>query len=157
MAVRMVRDGESAEDLLQESCLRAYLGLRRLKDPGLFKAWSIGILVNVYRESRRSRENRPLLFGTPGELTGGYQHLEATSQERPTEDPAVLFESKELRRLLLDSVMQLPVALRKSALLFYFDGMDVKEAAIALGVTPQALKMRLSRARSLLRKRLRTA
>jgi RNA polymerase sigma-70 factor (ECF subfamily) len=155
MAKRMVRDGASAEDLVQESCLRAYLGLRRLKDPSLFKAWSVGILINVFREWKRSNENGLYSVGTVAELSGGCQFFEASSQDRAMEDPAILFESNELRRLLLLSVMELPTTLRRSALLFYFDGMSVTEAAIALGVTPEAFKMRLSRARSLLRERLR--
>jgi RNA polymerase sigma-70 factor (ECF subfamily) len=157
MARRMVRNGASAEDLVQESCLRAYLGLRGLKDPSLFKAWSIGILINVFREWRRSSERRLYSFGTIAELTGGSLFFEAGGQDSATEDPAILFESSELRRLLVQSVMELPTTLRRSALLFYFDGMSVSEAAIALGVTPEAFKMRLSRAKSLLRERLRPA
>ncbi len=155
IATRMVRDESSAKDLLQETCLRSYLGIRRLADPCLFRSWSIGILLNVYREWRSNRENHSMDVDSLYESAGGVQFLELSIRRAPREDPALLFESRELRRLLLDSVMRLPSRLRKAALLFYFEGMDIRQAAAALGVTPQALKMRLSRARARLRNQLR--
>ena len=89
------------------------------------------------------------------EITGGYQFPEADYRRQGGDDPAVLLEDKELRRIVLESVRKLPSRLRESALLFYFEGMSVKECAAALGVSVQALKTRLSRARSSVRSQLR--
>ncbi len=57
IAKRLSGRSWASEDLVQESFLRAYLGIRGLRDVRHFRSWLVGILLNVWREYSRDREN----------------------------------------------------------------------------------------------------
>jgi RNA polymerase sigma-70 factor (ECF subfamily) len=128
--------------------------MRRLRNPNLLRSWLIGILINVWREWARSKENAQYSRDSLGETDGGSRFFRPVHDREASEDPALLFQNKELRRVIRESVLGLPAKLRMPALMFYFDGMSVRESAAALGVSEDALKMRLSRARARLRSHL---
>ncbi|MDZ4278105.1 MAG: bifunctional nuclease domain-containing protein, partial [Dehalococcoidia bacterium] len=138
LARRVLSDREEVEDVLQEAALAAYLNLRSLKAAERFAGWFCGIVLNHcrmrLRQARRSPDMRPLDTAVPAQPDGG----------AAVEEQLLLADVTEAAR-------SLPEAQRDAALLVYFDGLTPAEAAVALGISSSALKVRLHRARNALR------
>jgi len=129
-----------ADDLYQETWLRAMKGLAKF-DPSLdFEPWITRICVNAYRSSLRRLSRRPALE-PPGEKKEAAL-LSAPAPERPNYDA------------LRSAIEGLPERLRVTVVLFYFEDMDVSSTAKALGIPEGTVKSRLSKARKLLREEL---
>ena len=129
-----------ADDLYQETWLRAVKGFSRF-DPSMdFEPWITRICVNAYRSSLR-RISRRLAVEPPGEKKEAML-LSAPAPEEP--------DYGALRA----AVGKLPEKLRVTVVLFYFEDMDVASTAAVLGVPPGTVKSRLSKARMLLREEL---
>lgn len=141
-ACGLVRDAGVAEDIAQETFVRAYLGLGRFRGDSAFYTWLFGILLNVYRRFlRRSRRDR-----TTG-LTGVEPVDGAPS---PSRRAAV---GEELGRALR-AIEHLPRRLREVMVLRHVEGMSYEQIAAAAGCRIGTVRSRLHRARALLVTRL---
>ena len=139
LARRVIKDREEVADILQESALAAYLNLRTLASADRFAGWFCGIVLNhcrmYLRRAHRSPPTHPLEATT---VAAGF-------------DIAATAEEEALLAQVTAAVRLLPEAQRQAALLVYFEGLSLKEAAAALGTSRSALKVRLYRARQALR------
>jgi RNA polymerase sigma factor (sigma-70 family) len=136
---RLASSDSFAADAAQESAIRALIGLDRLRSPERFGAWYVGIALNVARRWLRDVAAAPL----PEELIDTQQL-----------DPAVLAEAAEMAQAIRRAVCELPPGQRDATLAFYWQGLTQAEAALELGVSPQAVKARLHQARNSLNTRL---
>jgi RNA polymerase sigma factor (sigma-70 family) len=132
---RMLGDGDLAEEAAQEAVLQAMLGLGRLRDPGRFGAWLVGIGLNVGRHLRRRRAAVPWA-------------------PEMGSDPQELAEAAQLVARVRSAVAALPPGQRRAVTLFYLAGLSQREVAEVLGVEVGAVKARLHKARRSLRARL---
>ena len=135
LAYRFCRDRSRAEDLAQETFLKAYRGLARWRREGAFSTWLFALATNHYRSAIRQTPPAPLLFD-----------VTEPSHDRRDDD--------ERDRAVRRAVDTLPAKYREALILFYFREMDVAAAAASLGVPEGTLKARLARARDLLRRKL---
>lgn len=131
------------EDLVQDSFLRAYLDLERLRDRARFGAWVRGIAVNLARMELRSGR---LLFvsweaGAP--------------QVRAPSSPEALAEQREWTRRIRQAIAALPPAEREAIREVYLNELSHREAARELGTSVGAIKVRVHRGRQRLRQELR--
>ena len=137
-AVCLARLGQhrDLEDVVQDSFLRAYHGLRRLKDGDRFGPYVHRIAGNlsVDRLRRQDRNMKSL--------------DEVDLQPRLSKTPD---EREERLVRLRNMVGRLPECLREAVLLFYFEKMSYTRMAEVLGITEAAVNQRLSRARRRLR------
>ncbi len=124
---------ESADEVVQESFVRAFFGLSRLRKRGALVSWLLGIATRVIREQRRSR--RPRMVG------------DEVAAARPAPAPAAATESA----WLTPAVVGLPAAFREVVLLRYWVGLSCAEIAGLLGLPLGTVTKRLSRAYELLR------
>lgn len=134
LAARMLGDGAEAEDVVQETLLRAYLGLTDLRDPTRFGAWLAGIALNLARMSLRRRAT--------------YERVLARVATSPEPD---VFEEREVIR---SAVELLPPGERDVVVLHYVEGLSCEEIAALLDRSPGAVRVRLHRARARLREEL---
>ncbi len=123
-----------ADDVVQETFLRAFQGLGRIEDPNRFGAYVHRIAQNIcidrLRRSRKAARSLDEVDLQPPAEPGQATDLR---EERLT----------QLRRL----IGRLPEALREAVLLFYFETLSHAEIAARLGVTEAAINQRLHRAR----------
>ena len=135
-AVWLVRDRALAEDLVQESFMRAWKALDSLRDPATAKSWLITILR---RERARHFERAP----------PASDPLEAVDLDKITgfDDGHGRIEIFTLRRALA----RLPEDYREPLLLQVLGGYSCEEIGELLGLLPGAVMTRLSRARQKLR------
>ena len=148
IAIRMVANEDVALDLVHDSVVRALLSLDNLRDPGAFRSWLLGIVINVCRGYFRDRETGFLSLENLPDAPG----MDAFGSDPNFADPEELAEEGDLHTLLLDAVNGLSPSLRQAVLLFYYRRLSVQEIAAMAGVSVGVIKVRLHRAR----KRLRT-
>ena len=150
VALRMVWQEEQAGELAQEAILQAFLSLDRLREPERFRSWLYGIVVNVCRGYLREMKAGPLSLEqlSEGEPFYGLHPVDASA------DPQQVVEKMELRRQLFSAIGDLSANQRETVELFYFRHLSLQEIAAMLGLSIEAVKVRLHRARQQLRGQL---
>jgi RNA polymerase sigma-70 factor (ECF subfamily) len=128
---RMVSDRALAEDLTQDTFIKAYNALPRTKPDLAFKAWLYRIATNTaISHLRRGKIVKWLPF--------------LTDREHPDE----LIERSVSRRMdITEALNKLPKHYAAALLLRHYQGLSLAETAQALDVTENAAKLRLFRAR----------
>lgn len=131
------------EDLVQESFLRAYLDLDRLRDANRFGAWVRGIAVNLARMELRAGRLPLVSWESMGQ---------APNRRQPS--PEWLAERRELVRRIRQAIAVLPEAERDAIAQVYLNELSHKEAAEVLNTSVGAIKVRVHRGRRRLRKKM---
>lgn len=152
--VQMCGHHEDAEDVFQETLLRAFRSLASVRDPGAVRTWLYRVVANqclMMRRKHRPERNLPLDMAVPclGETKDCVEIPPGLlrAAELP-EDAAV---RSELREELEAALQALPKTLRIVLLLREMEGLTTQETAEVLNLGESAVKMRLSRARTQLR------
>jgi RNA polymerase sigma-70 factor (ECF subfamily) len=146
-----IADRDLAEDLAQESLLRALQGLQSLQEPESFGPWIRGIAVHVCQDWRRSAAARTAALSFGG--CNGDDQIPA-AVDTPVGDD---FETTDETCHVLDRVHALPQELREVILLYYYDDLTYDELARVLGVSKATVNARLAKARDALRRQLTSA
>jgi RNA polymerase sigma-70 factor (ECF subfamily) len=143
-ATRMLGSREDAEDVTQETFLRAYRSLGRYEERQAFRTWLFQILINRCRTAavRRQRRRRMFLID---------DNAIALASVRPAA------ESSDLRAELQRVIDALEPDQREAFLLKHVEQLSYDEMAAATGVGVSALKMRVKRACDRMQRLLREA
>jgi RNA polymerase sigma-70 factor, ECF subfamily len=139
VALRFLGDTGEAEDVLQETLLRAWRGIHRFDGRAMVFTWLYRIAVN---ESSRALERRQRRRAS---VPVDQQAIEIPAPSR--EGPASQAERRELREALHVAINQLSVPCRTALVLRDIEGLSTREAAEIAGVGEAALKSRLHQAR----------
>ena len=145
LCLSLCRSRLDAEDLYQDTWLRALARFHRYDPAQPFGPWLTRICLNRYRDLRRRQKRCP--------VTDGF--ADASEKERFLEQTAAP-EREDLSHVRA-AVDALPEKLRQAVILFYFHQLDLRQTARALGVPEGTAKSRLSRAREKLKEVLRDA
>lgn len=151
VARRMLRDEEDARDAVQEAFLSAFRAIHGFEGGSKLSTWLHRITVNVALMRLRSRRRRPQtsIEGLLPRFIEDGHHLEAPREwVRSAFDIAV---SAQTRSWVREKIDELPDDYRTVLILRDIEDLDTKETAAALGITPNAAKIRLHRARLALR------
>ena len=141
---RLARSRDVAEDLLEETWLRVVTSARRLDADTRLGPWLFTVARNLYVSYCRSRMLEDLhMAGMIGLWPGGLNRS-------PFEETA----TNEFERRVEAALAELPAAHREVLLLVSIEGLRPAEAANVCGISAEALRQRLSRARALLERRL---
>jgi RNA polymerase sigma-70 factor, ECF subfamily len=148
---RMLRNEEDARDAVQEAFLSAFRALAGFDGECQLATWLHRIAVNAALMKMRRRRRRP--EASIEELLPTFDdtghHLSSIEPWRP--EPLVELERAEVRDSVRAAIDRLPEAYRTVLLLRDIEEMNTEETARVLGVTENAVKVRLHRARQALR------
>ena len=154
-ALRMTRNPADAEDLVQETYLKAYRAYHTFQEGTNLKAWLYRILTNTYINKYRKDSRRPseVDLGTVEDMYL-YRRLgseESAEAARTTEDRVLdgLVESD-----IKQAVEELPESFRMPVLLADLEGFSYKEIAEILDIPIGTVMSRLHRGRKAMQKRL---
>ena len=154
-ALRMTRNPSDAEDLVQETYLRAYRGFGGFQEGTNLKAWLYRILTNTYINTYRAKKRRPDETELD-EVEDLYLYrriggLEAAMAGRSAEDELLeRFTDAEVK----EAIESLPENFRLAVLLADVEGFAYKEIADILDIPIGTVMSRLHRGRKALQKRL---
>lgn len=123
-----------AEDLVQETFIRGYTKIARLREPKNFRAWIKRIARNLCLDFFRRQKPGEILVADPPAQIG--------------RAPAVRAEHIDLKR----AIARLPEALRVPVVHYYFEGRSMASVAADLAICPASVRGRLHRARRELRR-----
>jgi RNA polymerase sigma-70 factor (ECF subfamily) len=141
---RLARSRDAAEDLLEETWLRFVIHAHRLDADTRLGPWLFTVARNLHVSYCRSRAfEESDLVATIGLWPTGFGGS-------PFEQAA----AGELESRIEAALATLPVAFREVLLLVGVEGLRPAEAALVCGVTPEALRQRLKRARDMLARQL---
>src|SRR5947208_912831 len=155
-ALRMTRNPADAEDLVQETYLRAYRGFGGFEQGTNLKAWLYRILTNTYINQYRAKKRRPDESTDVDDVEDFYLYrrlggLEEARAGRSAEDELMdLFPEQEVK----EAVESLPENFRLAVLLADVEGFSYKEIAEILDIPIGTVMSRLNRGRKQLEKAL---
>jgi RNA polymerase sigma-70 factor (ECF subfamily) len=148
----ILRNDANAEDAVQDAIVKAFLNLQQLECPEKFKSWIFRIVINEARLKIRNAH---------GHL---FEPLEEDSREDPEfmprdfadwrDNPLQMLECTEIREAVNYALQSLPAIYREIFILRDVQELTVSECVEALGIKAQTVKVRLHRARLMLREKL---
>ncbi len=136
---RLVKDSNVAHELVQSAYIKAYFCLSNLKDKTLFKFWLLGIVENTVKEYWRKTQQNYLSLET---------YADYLSEQDENKDWQHMVET------IVTAIKTLPESYQNIVNLFYYDGLRIKEIAEITTMTEETVKVRLHRARKILKKML---
>jgi RNA polymerase sigma-70 factor (ECF subfamily) len=154
-ALRMTRNPADAEDLVQETFLKAYRAYHTFTEGTNLKAWLYRILTNTYINKYRKQKRRPSEVDL-GDVQDLYLYRQIGSEESAEASQSV--EQKVLDGLvesdIKEAVEELPENFRLPVLLADLEGFAYKEIAEILDIPIGTVMSRLHRGRKAMQKRL---
>jgi RNA polymerase sigma-70 factor, ECF subfamily len=150
----ILRNSDDAEDAAQETMLKALKNLDRFRGESKFSTWLVAIALNEaraqLRDSRVSSVDLLEYINREDELRRNRAVVARDEHATPVE----LLEQKELHRALRVALSSLPKAYRKVLLLRKAEDLTTAKTAGVLGLNEGVVKIRLLRARQMMRQRI---
>ena len=149
LARGILRNDSEAEDVVQETYVRAFTHLDGFRGNSSLSTWLSRIAINEALGRVRSRKPDIALSSVP------QQQLEAQIIQfplsSPSADPEKSMAQREIQRVVEQAIDELPEAFRLVFIARIVEGMNVEETAELLALRPETVKTRLHRARTMLR------
>jgi RNA polymerase sigma-70 factor, ECF subfamily len=153
LAFRMTGNQQDAEDVVQESFLRAYKQLAKFDERASFGTWLYRIASNCSLDLVRSRKRRSERLAAPPEL-GNEAEDPMVSLPSTAPTPERLALSSEVRERVAEAMRELSPTERTAFVLRHFEGMCMEEVSRVLECQPGAAKHSVFRAVQKLRRAL---
>jgi RNA polymerase sigma-70 factor, ECF subfamily len=145
----LTRNKEEAEDLVQETYVKALRGFESFQTGTNFKAWMFRILRNTFLTSRTGLAAQKTVYLEEEEGVSGDVQAMSTTQT-----PETILLDRVNEETMQRAIAELPTALKEVLLLCEVEEMSYQEMSEALSIPMGTVMSRLSRARATLRKAL---
>lgn len=137
-----------ADDACQETFLRAYSNIKKLREVGKFKGWLFTITINYLRRQISSAKSRPAV--RLEDIAGGQSEIADRNPSGPLES----LHLKEKYSIIEDELKQMPERMRISAIMVIMQGFTQKETAKTMNYSEASVSRDLEIARNRLQDRL---
>jgi RNA polymerase sigma-70 factor, ECF subfamily len=144
-AVVLSRNRAEAEDLVQETCLRALRAMERLRPDSNIKSWLFTILRNIWLNQLRQTRSGS------GDVDIDLDEDGSNAAMDKATDPFATYVSKVEREQVSHAIEQLPLEFREIILLREYEELSYQEIATLLDCPVGTVMSRLARARTKLR------
>lgn len=151
---KIVRNKETANDLVQETFMKAFASLASYRSEYRFSTWLYRIAANASIDFLRKKRIKALSLDRPIDTKDGSVELEVADN---TYNPERELVRKEQRYSIEDAITSLPDKYRQVIIYRHKDDKTYEEIADLLGIPVGTVKARIFRARELLKKKLRPA
>jgi RNA polymerase sigma-70 factor (ECF subfamily) len=150
IARSVLLDDYEAEDVVQETFIKAFKGLENFRGEARLSTWLTRIALNEALARKRRRRNTVELEA----LQHRTNALEPSPMIAPAQDPELSTAQQQIRKLLERAIDGLPDSLRTVFVMRDVEELSTAEAARLLGLGEPTVKTRLHRARRMLRELL---
>jgi len=150
VARRFTKNDADAQDVLQSAYLNAFRAIGGFEGNCQLSTWLHRIVVNTALMKLRTKQRKPeesIETLLPSFLEDGRHAAPVAGWTTPVD---VLLQQRETRTIVRECIAQLPPLYRAVLMLRDIEEQSTQEAAVALGTTPTAIKVRLHRARQAL-------
>jgi RNA polymerase sigma-70 factor (ECF subfamily) len=148
LALRILRNKEDAEDILQETFLTVVEKLHTFDGRSGFFTWIYRIATNA---SLMKLRRKKLVFQDIGDDTEYADSIENRVFVDWTQDPSINIYDEEVKKKIDEAVNKLSDIYRSVFVLRDIEGLSIKETSAILNITEENVKIRLRRARQFLR------
>jgi len=153
VARAVMKDDTEAEDVVQETYLRAFFNLSKFRGESSLTTWLTRIALNEALGRKRKQRAMVTLETVETAQQTSAQIIQFPAMNTET-DPERSAAQNEIQRLLERAMDALPEPFRVVFVMRDVEEMSIEETAFHLGIRPQTVKTRLHRARRLLRQSL---
>ena len=138
---------EDTQDLMQETFIDAYKSLLQFEGRASFKTWIIRIMMNnCYRKREKSSFKNEIMQDTSEHSTPLFTNT--------NNDTDKIIQNRELGSIIEKALVQIPLDYRMVFSLREINGLNVSETAEMLNISEANVKVRLNRAKAMLRKEI---
>jgi RNA polymerase sigma factor (sigma-70 family) len=138
---------EDTQDLMQDTFINAYLNLAKFENRSSFRTWLIKIMLNnCYKKKHKRSHNAELINDTNDRFVPMFSDNNNNTHSK--------IMNNELNHVIEDALKRVPEDYRMVFSLREISGLNVKETAEALNITESNVKVRLNRAKTVLRKEI---
>jgi RNA polymerase sigma-70 factor (ECF subfamily) len=149
--MRLTADSQVAEELAHETFVRAYQGLKTFRGESRFGTWLTRIAINLARDHvREMRRSRTVSLDAALEQDPD----SLTFAEQVHGNPLSEVDARDLLERLEGVLQEMPPLYREAFVLHHVEDMPYEDMAAVTGDSVGSLKVRVHRARKLLRERL---
>lgn len=141
---------EDTQDLMQDTFMNAYSSLSKFENRSSFKTWIIKIMLNNCFQKQQK-------FSFKNEISKADSINEKSIpmySGNPHSDTGTIIMNRELNHVIEKSLSKIPVEYRMVFSMREINGLNVAETAEALNITESNVKVRLNRAKNMLRKEI---
>jgi RNA polymerase sigma-70 factor (ECF subfamily) len=138
---------EDADDIKQETFLRAYQAIGTFRSESSLQTWLLKICGNLCRDRIKSWDRRKVIYDSTlrDDVLGSSDAMD---------DPSAIVERSELTEIIFKALRGLPQAQREIIVLHEIEDLSYEEIAGILGCSRTSIKLRLFRARRSLKERV---
>ncbi|HOW89412.1 MAG TPA: RNA polymerase sigma factor [Elusimicrobiales bacterium] len=154
LAYRLLGDVSEAEDAVQAAFVKIYSALGSYERGRSFRNWAYTITLNIARNRLKRRRLISFLPMFSSSARGEEDEAGLPEPAEAGSAPDVRLEGARLRSALEGAIAALPEDMKTPFVLFHLHGLAARDIAETMGVTPNAVSIRLSRARERLAARL---
>ncbi|SFV08655.1 RNA polymerase sigma factor RpoE [Pseudoduganella namucuonensis] len=152
LLARIVHDPVEAEDVVQETFIKAYRALRHFRGDSAFYTWLYRIGVNTAKNHLAGQNRRtPTSTGTDAEQAEGQEHGE---QLHDISTPESMLATKQIAQTVNAAIDALPVDLRTAIVLREIEGLSYEEIADIMACPIGTVRSRIFRAREVVAEKL---
>lgn len=155
IARTILKDEAEAEDVVQETYLRAFESLAKFREEAMLSTWLTRIAINEALGRKRKRRQTIEVEAIEEAQQDSAQIIRFPTMNAQT-DPERSAAQREIRQLLEHSIDALPEPFRVVFVMRDVEELSIEETAALLAIRPETVKTRLHRARRLLRQSLDT-
>lgn len=137
---------EDTEDLMQETYIDTYTNLVKFENRSSFKTWIIKIMLNKCYKKQQKWSSKKVITA---EINEKSTPMFSNNQHTDTNKTVM---NRELNFVIENALEQIPVDYRMVFSLREVNGLNVKETAVVLNISESNVKVRLNRAKAMLRK-----
>lgn len=142
-----IKDDDTVNDIIQDTYVKAFTRMDQLQNPDRLMPWLKMIATNTAKDWLK--KSKPVLFSEMGQedTSDELSFEESIEDEKLDQNPELAADQKEVSRLVMEILDQLPEDQRLVVGMFYYEEMSVKDIAATLELSENTVKSRLSYAR----------
>lgn len=148
---RMVGDPDEAEEIAQETFVKAFIHADKYKTIAKFSTWLYTIGTNLVRNRMRSKKRAPQIFSLWHRYSDGDSDEKQIDVVDTGRQPDTQFNDKELGSIINDAIGKIPEKYRTSFVLREINQLSYEEIAAATGLKLGTVRSRINRARNCFR------